>query len=89
MKNSSITLKNGKVVEIELVDAIDSTYQNNDIKSIRVLSQDGKYECDSIIVDEKFLAEDDSIEEQCKFNLCSYSKAERIEIANLLSQINF
>lgn len=88
MKTSTITLANGKVVAIELVDANDSTYKNNKDKSIIVYTQEGKMESDSINLEAEVL-EEESIEEQCLFCLCSYSKEERKEIAKLISVIEF
>lgn len=83
MKTLESTLATGKSITIEMFTGSESNYPNMTEPCARVKKADGKYDGYGIELDTEIL-EEESIEEQCLFNLSSFTKEERKEIAKII-----
>ena len=77
------TLSTGKTLKIELFTGSEPNFPNMSDPCARVLKEDGKYETYGIELHPEIL-EEESVEYQCLFNLSSFTKEEKKEIAKII-----
>jgi hypothetical protein len=87
MKTLKKTLSTGKSLKIEFFTGNEPNYPNMTDPYARVIKEDGKYESYGIELLPEVI-EEESVEEQCLFNLSSFTKEEKKEIAMFIEEQN-